>query len=352
MSRPSSTSASALAFAVCGALVMVSTRAAAQACCAGSGAVTPGRLAVHEDALVGLQARAAHAFGSFDSRGHYSTPPPGSSEQDFEQDAIGALRMPVVDRAQLAVLVPLVETRRTARGVGEFGGGLGDVNASARYDFLYAGQNRVVPGIGALIGITLPTGRPPESATQPLATDATGIGAFQVNAGLAIEQLWDGWLITAYGIVAKRTSRTVQGIRTTLGTQWTALGDIQADGTGELHFRDTAVQAGARYSYRLAVSTKGGPVEYVGQTWIAVPAAARLSLRAVSATQGVSLSFTLSRGDAGTIELFDISGRSLESLRVTQSGSATVGRSLHTGVYLVKLAQGGRSVTQKVAVVR
>lgn len=135
-------------------------------------------------------------------------------------------------------------------------------------------------------------------------------------------------------------------------TQWTALGDIQADGTGELHFRDTAVQAGARYSYRLAVSTKGGPVEYVGQTWIAVPAAARLSLRAVSATQGVSLSFTLSRGDAGTIELFDISGRSLESLRVTQSGSATVGRSLHTGVYLVKLAQGGRSVTQKVAVVR
>ena len=136
------------------------------------------------------------------------------------------------------------------------------------------------------------------------------------------------------------------------GTQWTALGDIQADGTGELHFRDAAVQPGARYSYRLAVSVKGGPVEYVGQTWVAIPAAARLALRAISSTQGVALSFTLAKGDAGTVTLFDIGGRSIESLRVTQSGAATVGRSLHTGVYLVKLAQGGHSVIQKVAVVR
>lgn len=208
-----------------GGLLMTEARAYAQACCAGSGAVTPGRLAVHEDALVGLSARAAHVFGSFDSAGHYSTPPAGTSEQDFEQDAIGALRLPVIDHAQLAVLVPLVETRRTARGVGEFGGGLGDINVSARYDFLYAGQQRYVPGIAVLAGLTLPTGRAlgDSSVTQPLGTDATGVGAFQVNAGLAIEQLFDAWLVTAYGIVAKRTSRTVEGISTTLGTQWTAL---------------------------------------------------------------------------------------------------------------------------------
>src|SRR4051812_19694827 len=171
MSRRHSTFPDALAVALGAALTLWAARASAQACCAGSGAVTPGRLAVHEDALVGLQARAAHAFGSFDSGGHYSTPPPGSAEQDFEQDVIGALRMPVLDRAQLAVLVPLVETRRTSRGAAEVGGGIGDVNASARYDFLYAGQNQYVPGIGALIGITFPTGRAPESATQPLATD-------------------------------------------------------------------------------------------------------------------------------------------------------------------------------------
>lgn len=212
-----------LAVAAALAVLSASDRAAAQACCAGSGAVTPGRLAVHEDALVALQVHAAHVFGSFDSSGHYSTPPSGSSEQDFEQDVIGAWRLPVVDRAQLAAQVPLVETRRAARGDAELGGGLGDVNVSARYDFFYAGRARYVPGIAALVGLTMPTGRPPESATNALATDATGIGAFQGNLGLALEQLWGGWLVSAYGIVAKRTTRTAQGISTTLGTQWTAL---------------------------------------------------------------------------------------------------------------------------------
>jgi hypothetical protein len=225
MRRRSSTSgrAALAGLAVALAVAILPQRAAAQACCAGSGAVTPGRLAMHEDALVAVQARAAHVFGSFDSRGNYSTPPPGSTEQDFEQDAIGALRLPVIDRAQIALLVPLIETRRTARGVAEFGGGLGDVNFSVRYDFLYAGQNRYVPGIAALAGVTFPTGRAPEDATQAQATDATGVGAFQGNLGLAVEQLFGAWLVTAYGIVAKRATRTAQGIRTELGTQWTAL---------------------------------------------------------------------------------------------------------------------------------
>jgi hypothetical protein len=220
----------AVALAIAVALTFTASRASAQACCAGSGAVTPGRLAMHEDALVGLSARAGHVFGSFDSDGHYSTPPSGASEQNFEQDAIGALRLPVVDHAQVALLVPLVENRRTASGTSELGGGLGDINVSARYDFLYAGQQQYVPGIGVLVGLTLPTGRAPDDpGTKPLATNATGVGAFQGNGGIAIEQLFGSWLVTAYGLVAKRASRTVSGvggspdIRTTLGTQWTAL---------------------------------------------------------------------------------------------------------------------------------
>ena len=106
---------------------------------------------MHEDALVGLGARAAHLFGSFDSVGHYGTPPAGSTEEELQQDLLGAVRLPPASRAQVALLVPLVETRRTARNVAEVGGGLGDVNLSARYDFLYAGQMRYVPGIAARI---------------------------------------------------------------------------------------------------------------------------------------------------------------------------------------------------------
>src|SRR5690242_129753 len=103
MRRPSSKSGRAALAALALAISVAPRRAAAQPCCAGSGAVTPGRLAMHEDALVALQARAAHVYGSFDSGGHYSTPPAGSTEQDFEQSAIGALRLPFVDRAQIAL---------------------------------------------------------------------------------------------------------------------------------------------------------------------------------------------------------------------------------------------------------
>lgn len=211
-------------FAIIAALVpLLPATAWAQACCAGSGAVTPGRLSLHEDALVGLQLRAAHVMGSFDARGRYASPSPGASEQDFEQDLIGAVRLPFAPRAQVAALVPLVETRRKTSSASDFGGGLGDLNVSARYDFFYAGQARYIPGVAVLAGLTLPTGRPPESGSLPLAADVTGTGAYQINAGLAVEQTFGRWLVTAYGLVAKRTSRTIQGFESTLGTQWTAL---------------------------------------------------------------------------------------------------------------------------------
>jgi len=86
-----------------------------------------------------------------------------------------------------------------------------------------------VPGIAALVGVTAPTGVSIDDADHAFATDATGVGAFQGNIGLALEQLWDGWLVTAYGIVAKRAARTVKSknggpdIDSELGTQWTAL---------------------------------------------------------------------------------------------------------------------------------
>jgi hypothetical protein len=196
--------------------------ARAQACCAGGSALTPGRLAPHETVLAGMQARAANVFASFDGGGHYATSPPGTGEVDFEQDVFGAVRF--LDRAQAAVLVPLVETRRQTRATGgELGGGIGDVNVSARYDFTLAGGSPIVPGIGALAGLTLPTGTPPESASHPLATDATGIGAFQGNLGLALEQTYGPWLVNATVLVAKRAARTVQGEHSLLGTQTTAL---------------------------------------------------------------------------------------------------------------------------------
>jgi hypothetical protein len=203
------------------ALLVGSHRAHAQACCAGSTAVTPARLALHEDALVGADVRATDAYGSFDPTGTFVSTPNGASETDFEEDLFAAVRL--FTRGQAALLVPLVETRRTVPGDSEFGGGIGDVNASVRYDFIYAGEARYVPGISVLAGVTFPTGTPPESATKPLATDATGVGAYQGNLGISFEKSIGPWLLGVTGIVAKRSTRTSQGVTEALASQWTVL---------------------------------------------------------------------------------------------------------------------------------
>ena len=180
------------------------SRAQAQACCAGGSAVTPARLEPHEQALVGAELRAGDVLGSYETDGRYLGNPSGATEFDFEQDLFGAVR--VLRRGQFALLVPFVETQRqTQRDGGHLGGGVGDINASVRYDFFLAGESRYVPGSRFSRGVTLPTGRAPESATAPLAVDATGIGAWQANVALALEQIYGPWLINATGIVAKRT---------------------------------------------------------------------------------------------------------------------------------------------------
>jgi hypothetical protein len=180
------------------------TNARAQACCAGGSAVTPGRLELHEDALVGIQTRVATVFGSFNQNGRYFASPAGDSEYDFEEDVFCAMR--VLRRGQVALLVPLVETSRATPSEGSrIGAGVGDVNLSARYDFYAAGQSRYLPGVALLGGVTFPTGTPVESTRRDV--DATGVGAFQANVALALEQTFGRWLVNATGVVAARTPR-------------------------------------------------------------------------------------------------------------------------------------------------
>jgi hypothetical protein len=248
MWRPSSRFSEALAFLVVTAVSAVPSRAQAQACCAGGSAVTPARLEPHEDALAGAELRTGTVLGSYGTDGRYVGNPPGATEFDLEQDLFGAVR--VLRRGQFALLVPFVETQRqTQRDGGHIGGGVGDINASVRYDFLLAGESRYVPGVALLAGVTLPTGRAPESATAPLAVDATGIGAWQANAALALEQIYGPWLINATAIVAKRTARFGQ----TLGTQVTLLA------AGAYTFdNDAAVALSASYAFEGDATSSDG----------------------------------------------------------------------------------------------
>jgi hypothetical protein len=174
-----------------------SRRADAQACCAGGAVVTPTRLAPHEDFAVGLQVRVRSNGGWFDSHGQYA----GTSgrEQIFEQDLAGSLRFS--GRGQAAAVLPFIETHRRAAGLDDTGGGIGDLALTARYDLLLATEALYLPGFGILLAATLPTGRAPDEATHPLATDATGAGTYDVTIGADVEKVaghmyaaFNGWL--------------------------------------------------------------------------------------------------------------------------------------------------------------
>jgi hypothetical protein len=204
------------------AIVAMPGVARAQACCAGSGALTPGRLALHEDALVGTELHASVVMGNYAEGGLYTGQPAGHSEYDFEEDLFGAVR--VFKRGQLALLVPVIETRRQANDAEGFGGGIGDVNLSARYDFVLAGESRYVPGIAALAGVTVPTGLPPTSPSGgTLDVDATGTGAWQGNFGIALEQSFGHWLVNATELFAWRAPFSAMGVDEALAPQWTTL---------------------------------------------------------------------------------------------------------------------------------
>ena len=256
-----------MAFAFVLAALAWPAEARAQACCAGTGALTPGRLALHEDALVGVQSRAASVVGSFDDGGHFTGSPRGVGELDFEQDVFGALRL--LKRGQVALLVPFVETRRrTPTDGAAFGGGVGDVNMSARYDFSLAGVSRTLPGIALLGGVTLPTGTPVESARRPLAVDSTGVGAFQGNFGVALEQTFGAWLVNVTALVAKRAGRSVQGVDETLGTQLVTIAGVAYSFTN-----DAALAAFASYSLEGDATINGADANGSGRRALLVSAA-------------------------------------------------------------------------------
>jgi hypothetical protein len=157
--------------------------------------------------------------------------PRGAAEHDFAEDLFGVVR--VLDRAQLGALVPLVETWRKAPGRREAGGGLGDVVASARWDFTLAGMAGGWPGIAVLAGAVIPTGRPVDRAEQPLATDATGEGTWRVDAGAQVEHAWGRTFASGLASVAWHAPRAVAGLDVQRGWRLdaqVALGRAVAEG--------------------------------------------------------------------------------------------------------------------------
>jgi hypothetical protein len=197
-------------------LLLSPAPARAQACCAAAGLVTPGRLRLHEDWAVGLQVRSRTVLGAFGEDGRYVANGAGDSEWDEEQDVFASAR--VWRGGQITVELPLIETRRGYPGGAQSEGGIGDVVVAARYDFVLAGERRVLPGLAVLASVVFPTGRASEESGG-----GSGLGSYQGTLGVDVEQTFGGVFAAVNAWATLEAPRHVGGVHESFAPLFTQL---------------------------------------------------------------------------------------------------------------------------------
>lgn len=140
-------------------------------------------------------------------------------------------------------------------------------------------------------------------------------------------------------------------------TNWQSLGTLFSSG-GFFGVQDGPYEViGARYGYRLAW-TEGDRIRHSAETWVDIPGAylGIIGFRENPLSRtGPTVWFNLESTALATLEMFDVSGR-----LVASSGefSFSPGRRaftvsaigpLYSGVYVIRLRQGGKTVTKKAA---
>ena len=168
------------------ALLLVPGAAHAAACCLSTSTFGAGRLAVWEDAAVGLSLGYASAAGQFDGAGTYRAHE-GYSEEEGRATAFALLRL--ARTLEAGARVPWVVGSRSAGSLDETGHGVGDVARSLRWDAFPMGTlGGGLPGVAFLLGASLPTGRAADESEGILAADATGRGYTSLSAGVSVER--------------------------------------------------------------------------------------------------------------------------------------------------------------------
>jgi hypothetical protein len=142
------------------------------------------------------------------------------------------------------------------------------------------------------------------------------------------------------------------------GNLWQPAAQLTADDCGRMAYEDPDVEPGHRYGYRLVLSRDGSEVRE-GDVWVDVPPNTPFALRGAvpnPAVAGLKVEFTLPVAGPVRLELYDVGGRRvLERTRDLEAGGQVMDlgdEDLATGIYLVRLTHGGRSLTSRVCVMR
>jgi hypothetical protein len=147
--------------------------------------------------------------------------------------------------------------------------------------------------------------------------------------------------------------------RRTAVQDWSPVGEVTADGSGFLEYIDREVVAGARYGYRLGITSEGAE-ELAGEIWVRA-ADPNITLEGMRPNPGSSrlltVWFALPSGAPARIELLDLAGRRVVEREVGSLGpgrhsvNLASGSSLAPGIYHLRLTQGQSRQTTRVAVI-
>lgn len=199
-------------------------------------------------------------------------------------------------------------------------------------------------------------GGTPDAYVSVWTTAATARTVALVSATAAPGRADLEWLVSPAAGFRAALERSTGG-----AGAWTVLDSLDADGAGRVAYSDTSVEPGTTYDYRLSW-LENGAVVIRGEVTLLVPSGLALALRGVqpNPTDGLNsvLSFTLPYAENAEVEVFDLTGRLVESRRLEGYSAAShvipfpLWSSARSGVYLVRLTQRGKSATTRVSIVR
>jgi hypothetical protein len=175
---------------------------------------------------------------------------------------------------------------------------------------------------------------------------------------VSAQPLADGVSLLWQGAVSASVTSTVE--RRTTTSAWQPIGSPLLEGHDQLRFLDRDVVPGTRYGYRLSY-THSGVTQQTTETWIDVPQSAMFALdgaRPNPAVGRINVSFSLPGGEPARLSVVDVSGREIMRQEVGALGAGRhvapfeTGARTPPGIYWLRLTQGHRTQTARVAVVR
>ena len=143
--------------------------------------------------------------------------------------------------------------------------------------------------------------------------------------------------------------------------EWNLLKVLALTDSSHVVLEDPSAPLGAEVQYRLAIEGQGS-IRFLAPVIVNVPAdPLRLELTRAWPSgngQGIEIAFSLPRGPAARVEVFDVMGRRVGELSLNQfapgirAARVPMGAHAASSIYFVRLSQGSRSSTRRVVFLR